>query len=219
MAPTLYSANLSDIAKPVKSRKQKNVDVPTLPAAPIEAEIPVETQKEQVVPEEPKKKERSEKQLAAFERAKESRRLKKEALDHAKSEEVRLQKEAQDVEEAALKAKDEKKLAMKEKRRLAREEKPKVMELQGEPLPKKQRTVKTQTPDDPPSWFKSYIMGVNTEKSKITEEKKPQRQLRYESNAQAETQWKEPLTRNRVTSEVDSHMNKMYSMIFNNRQV
>ena len=215
MAPTLYSANLSELAKPVKSRKQKNVDVPEVSVPEVPVEPSTTSPKEVAVPtEEPKKKERSEKQLAAFERAKETRRLKKEALDYEKSEKDRLQKEAQDAEEDALKAREEKKLALKEKRRLLREEKPKVA-----PAVKKQRTVKTQTPDEPPSWFKSYIMGVNTEKSKITEEKKPQRQLRYESNAQAETQWKEPLTRNRVTSEVDSHMNKMYSMIFNNRQV
>jgi hypothetical protein len=213
MAPTLYSANLSELAKPVKSRKSKAKDTNSVEAP--EVEVKIEQEAPQETPQEPKKKERSEKQLAAFEKAKETRRLKKEATDKAKAEANLLKQQQEEAEAAALQAKEEKKMVLKEKRRLSREAK----KDPEEPPAKKTRTVKTQTPDEPPSWFKSYIMGVNTEKSKTAEEKKPQRQLRYESNAQAQTHWKEPLTRNRVTSEVDNHMNKMYSMIFSNRQV
>jgi hypothetical protein len=233
MAPTLYSAELSDIAKPVKDRKVKvdhEVEEPIVPVA-VAPDTPA-----------PKaKKERSEKQLAAFEKAKETRRLKKETA--AKEEAVRLavlQAEQAEVETKLL-ALQEKKRLTKEKRRLTREAKktgndtsvadstetpepvdPVRVEKEDspEPVPKRQRRARTvKDPSEPPEWFKTFHRNVVSEKEQQVASAKPKQQIRIESDADAQVRWREPLTRTRVTSEVDGHVGRMYDMIFNNRKI
>jgi hypothetical protein len=80
----LYSADLNEVAKPVKKvvRKRKLKDAPQSPPpteesvseVAIEEQIPV-AEPVEPISEPPKKKEKTEKQLAALERAREKRRL------------------------------------------------------------------------------------------------------------------------------------------------
>lgn len=224
MPPVLYAAQLTDLAKPVetavvkekKPRKNKKVQEvspePETGDAPIDLPNPnIEITITPPAEEAPKpiKKERTEKQIEAFERAKESRRLRKEAKEAdrlAKLDEERLAQEALEA----------KKQMQREKRRLTREAKMTSSEPCMETLPPKKRAKKD---DSPPAWFNKFITNINTEKARMDAEPKPQKQIRHESAAQAQTQWKDPLTRSRVTSEVDNHFGRMFNMIFEGRKV
>jgi hypothetical protein len=77
--------------------------------------------------------------------------------------------------------------------------------------PKKKHRVEESTP---PAWFKQYVAGVKKEESKVSNDKKPQRQIQLEANEVAENQWKDGFTRDRVRNEVDNHMSRMYQMMF-----
>ncbi|MEG3883811.1 hypothetical protein QT971_06325 [Microcoleus sp. herbarium19] len=74
--------------------------------------------------------------------------------------------------------------------------------------PKQKRQRKNFDPEEPPKWFEKYVQGVKREQ----EGKKPTPQ---ETKVEAKTKWDNGLVRDRVRNEVDSHMNRMYSMIFN----
>ena len=209
----LYSANLEDLAKPIKKggRKRKVEEVPASPP-PTEPSEPAEVESENnfsappVEEVSPPKKQKSEKQLAALERARERRRLAEEAARQA-------------ALEAAKEAKRE---VAKEKRRLAREAK--LLDQGLEPVPEKGQVIKNtrsrpvyREEHEPPVWFKKYIETVKTEQSKLGPEKKAQKVIKEEAQQEAQVHWGDQPTRNRVTHEVDNHMNRMYSMIFGKR--
>lgn len=230
----LYSADLLQVSKPVKRKRvDKPISPPSTESEPSEKaddEVkpaprkravkketvkPEETVEEskpvepEPVPEVKPKKPRTEKQLAALEKAKEARRLKKEAADKEKAE-----KAAQ--AELANKLKAEKKEQAKQRRRELQALKKQEL-VSSEPLPKPKVTVK-QNKSDPPQWFKKYVEGVKQEQTKLNGDKKPVKQVRQEAGEEAETKWKDNHTRDRVTHEVDSHMNRMYGMIFGARR-
>lgn len=223
----LYSANLQDLAKPIKKggRKRKAEETPASPPPTESSEVAEQNENEPPVPATPApspttaepatKKPKTEKQLAALERARERRRLQKEEQERQRQEEAARQ--------AALEeAKRIKQEAAKEKRRLAREAK--LMEQGLEPIPEKGQVVKTRRSrpvyredHEPPQWFKKYIETVKTEQSKLGAEKKAQKVIKEEAHQEAQVHWGDQPTRSRVTHEVDNHMNRMYSMIFNRR--
>lgn len=222
----LYSADLNDVAQPVKkqTRKRKMKDEPQSPP-PTEASTPSEpeTKPEPVEPskveEPPKKKEKSEKQLAALERAREKRRLQKEEQEREKEEKLR-------AELAAQAAKDAKLAAAREKRRLNKEAKLREQGIDPSTLPpQKGQVVKVnrsrpayENDNEPPAWFKKYVESVKTEQSKLAQEKKAHKVIKEEAQQEAKTHWEDQPTRSRVTHEVDNHMNRMYSMIFGQRR-
>ena len=218
----LYAADLEELAKPVKGgRKRKQIDPPATPP-PTEGSETTETVPAQEtpaatvpVPTEPVNNQKSEKQIAALERAREKRRLQKE-------EQERLRQEEAAREAALAEAKRLKLEAAKEKRRLAREQK--LLNEGLEPIPEKGQVIKNRRSrpvyredHEPPQWFKKYIETVKTEQSKLKEEKKPQKAIREEAQQEAQVHWGDEPTRSKITHEVDNHMNRMYSMIFNRR--
>jgi len=228
MGVQLYSADLLETAKPVKRRLKKvkaevadpvePVDV--APASPPPTAESVSEQSVEEVKVKKEKKPRSEKQIAALERAKEARRLKKEQAEKEKQEALEQERLQQEEEERKAAEKLAKKEAAKEKRRLARLAKKEATDVNvedaAEPPVKKRKTRET---GEPPEWFKKYIHGVKTEQSKSSSEKKSQRILKEEVSEEAKQRWDDSQTRDRVTHEVDNHMNRMYSMIFGQRRM
>jgi len=86
-------------------------------------------------------------------------------------------------------------------------------------LKKKPRAPKAPKADDePPKWFKSYIMGVKEEQARMSATKIPKKQVRFEADQEANEKWCEPVTRERVNRSVDHHMQSLYSMVFPNRK-
>jgi len=215
----LYAANVMDVAQPIEKKGKKVKKEEVLPVA---EEVPV-VKKE--------KKEPTEKQLAALAKAQETRKRKREEAEAVK----KAEEEAIKAKEDEIRAKEEeierKKEAMKEKRRLARLAK--KQEVSPPPTTASSETVeepeeevkkvakpKQQQRDElePPAWFQKYIAGVKQEEAKQSQGKIPKKQIAEEARTVAHEQWQDGLTRDRVQNEVDSHMNRMYGMIFNNRR-
>ncbi len=216
---TLYATDVMDLAKPVKKKAVKMI---TPPASESESTTP------------PEKKPRTEKQLAAFEKAKETRKRNKEAREEA----TRLEQEQAQAQAAqqqqALEAAEAKKEERKQKRKLAALKRKEltqdidqaVLQVQSEkphssesasvpelPKPKVKRTRMKRNPEDPPAWFQKYMEGVAREQG----DKKPVKQIQQEAQELAKSKWEDGLVRDRLTNEVDAHMNRMYSMIFGRR--
>lgn len=214
----LYAASLMDVAKPVEKKTKKK----------IEKSESLETIEEKPV------KEVSEKRMAALAKAQETRKRKREEAAAAKLAE----EEAIKNKEAEIKAKEEeinrKKEEMKEKRRLKRESKkqeatPPVSEgsegasesiSEAAEKPKKVRKSKTVRDENtPPIWFQKYVEGVKHEEAKQSQTKVSKKQVEEEARQTATQQWQDGFTRDRVQNEVDSHMGRMYGMIFHNRKM
>lgn len=200
----LYAADLIDFEKP----------------KPISEKVEVKVEKVEKV-----KKEMSEKQKASLLKAQETRRLKKEA---AEKEKVETEALAQKLQEAALK-KPRKKVKVEEvkvEEVEVKEEKPKkqkkvkeVMEVEPVaelPVEKKRKRELKPKSNDPPEWFKKYVEGVQKEKAATGGDvsKKQETIIKNEALKVAQKSWDSGFTRDRVQNEVDSHMNRMYSMIF-----
>ena len=253
MVAQLYSADLMDIAKPVKKetkRKLKSKPKSVTTASEVDDDVSDRTADNALeigVKPVKEKKPRSEKQIAAFEKAKETRRLKKEAAHAEKqAQEIAEQEKIQrEVEEERIK--NEKKQARSEKRKQARlakvsqttmesipeetvespkfkcgqenHDEPETVQLESEPKPKRQRKKKQEaTPassvdggevEHPPEWFKKYIHGVKQEENTQSAEKKTPKQVKSEAHEMAAVHWKDPVNRDRVKSETDSHLNRM----------
>jgi hypothetical protein len=177
---------------------------------------------------EPKvKKEMTEKQKAALLKAQETRKLKKEAAVKEKLEQEEL---ARKLQEAALK-KPRKKVKVEEvkvEEAAPVEEKPKKQKKvkvaapapepapEPAPAPKKRKRESKPKSNDPPEWFKKYVEGVQKEKAAAGGDvsKKQETIIKNEALKVAQKSWDSGFTRDRVQNEVDSHMNRMYSMIF-----
>lgn len=71
------------------------------------------------------------------------------------------------------------------------------------------------TADEPPSWFKAWVLDQkkreNAEKPKKEKIKQPE--LKAEATVEAEAKWNDGLTRDRVRNEVDNHMGRLFRMI------
>jgi len=79
---------------------------------------------------------------------------------------------------------------------------------QVEPKPKRVR--KPKVDNSPPAWFQKYVQSVKKEEAMLKTEKVPAKQIKQEAQEQAQKSWDNGLTRDRVTSELDNHMNRMY---------
>ena len=73
--------------------------------------------------------------------------------------------------------------------------------------------------DQPPKWFMKFHENIERERSVVNQDRKPVKRIKKESKERAEENWQRPLVRQRVQTEVDDHMGKMYSMIFSNRKM
>jgi len=225
---SLYSADISDIAKPVKKEKK----IATKKNDPKETTQP-ETDQGQVSM--PPPKQRTEKQIAALARAQETRKRKQAEKLAAKEQQEAAEKEAAEKALNDEKEKEAKKLAQKEKRRLAREAKKNKIDdsvtsdktlvpsettseiidqaIQELEPPRKRQKKK----DAPPSWFLQYVKGVKQEEAQHAEVKKPKKVIEREARTHAQEQWQDGFVRDRVQNENERHLSSMYSMIFGSR--
>lgn len=172
----------------------------------------------------PAPKERSAKQIAAWEKAKATREA-KAAAAKALVEETARKAEA---DAKVLQGRQEALEAKKEARRLKRLSALLGVQTPSEssaaelapPAPKRvRRTPAVHDPNEPPKWFKEYVHSVKAEKAQIANEPTPKRQLKRESAEQASELWREPQTRDRVNAEANDQMSRMYSTIFSGRRL
>jgi len=217
--PKLYTADLLDIAVPVKKDLKETK----------ESEQPKELKGE--------KKPRTEKQIAALEKAKEARRLKKETKEQEQANDLAIKelaiKTALENETKIV----EKKAMAAEKRRLAKEAKKQVILTPEPSIPespdvdvaepvkekktRKRKSITVIDPDEvePPKWFSKYVEGVKQEQNIHSQERKPKKQVKVEANEDAKTQWQDGHTRDRLNNELNNHAARMYGMIFGNRKM
>lgn len=220
---SLYAADITDVAKPVKTKiKVKKSGTQSQETTDV-SETNQETTKLTIK----EKKPPTEKQLAAIQKAQETRKRKREEKQQLLLQEQAKQqqeKETMDKLEEEKKAKLE---AQKQKRKAAREAKKQLtpppsdtslnetIDREIEKVCKKPK----KSAEEPPAWFKKYIASVKTEESKLSNVKKPKQEIMKEANEQADSQWKNGMVRDRVQNEVDNHMSRMYSMIFGARRL
>lgn len=213
----LYAADLNDLAPTKKiSRKRKE--------APIEQVEQVEETVEKV---EKKKRVLSDEQKENLKKGREARKLKKEQekvleqklLEAAPKRQKKVKTptpppdEIEEKETVPEPVAEEPKKKRRVKKTEVKQEVPevKVEEVKAEPV-KKKRASK----NEPPTWFKQYVEGVQKEKAAQEGQvsKKQENIIKNEAMRVAKKSWESGYTRDRVQNEVDSHMNRMYSMIF-----
>lgn len=221
---TLYSADIMSLAEPVNKPTKKGRKKAPVPKEPLPTPMPTP----------PHKKERTEKQIAAFAKAQETRRLKKEALVTQAANLVKAEAEKQAAESAAHIAKEAKKQAQKEARLKRKAESSLDKDVENEvaalttekPKPKRTKKVleieqgsnqETSGDQEPPAWFHKYVQGVKKEEANISKEKKPAKQIQGEAKEVAHKSWNDSFTRARIENEVDGHMDRMYQTMFGNR--
>jgi hypothetical protein len=94
--------------------------------------------------------------------------------------------------------------------------KPKKTRQKSKPLPPAPAVIiDGKAADEPPSWFKNYLLTEakrrNEEKEK--KERVPVSEVKKVANETAQKKWNDGLTRDRVTNEVNTHMNRLYQQI------
>ena len=69
--------------------------------------------------------------------------------------------------------------------------------------------------DDPPSWFKSYLLTEERRRNSDKEKKNqmPVKEIKQVASAKASEKWNDGLTRDKVNNEVHGHMNRLFSQI------
>lgn len=202
----LYAADLTKIAKPVVKNVQND---------------------------QPEKKRRlSEKQIANLEKGRE--KLKKQKQDETPKTTPALPTPEPSPEPEPVKQKKPKRKAVHTpspepeseieepvKPKRVRKKPTPVIEPVIEPVPveepKIKKVRKARDPSIPPVWFEKYIEGVKKEEALAKAEKVPAKVVKQEAQQVAQKSWDNGLTRDRVSNEVDNHMTRMYSMIFNRR--
>jgi len=172
------------------------------------------------------KKERSAKQIAAWEKAKATREAKAAAAAALVDEAARKAEADAKVLRDRLEALEAKKEARREKRLAAKTHalghvtpSESSATEPPPPEPKRVRRAAVHDPNEPPKWFKEYVHSVKAEKAQIANEPVPKRQLKRESAEHASELWREPQTRDRVNAEANDQMARMYSTIFSGRRL
>lgn len=175
------------------------------------------------------KKERSEKQIAAFEKAKETRKRKRdeaELLSKLAAEEEIAKLAREDAEkEAQVKAlaeRDAAEAAAKQAKKEAAKQKRLQKQLATPPestestSPAKEVTVSepSVSKEEPPSWFKKYISGVKLEENHHATPPIAKKVVKQNAEVEAANQWQQGVVRDRVNNEVNQHMHRLYSQIF-----
>ena len=219
----LYTADISKLAVPVKSvqkpRKkekehvevdQKEVELVTKKRKPTKKQLEKmaleEAVKQEALREEQEKKEqeRKEQELkeALQEPPKKKRRVKKVEPEIPVEE-----KKPFGVPEPTQEMTPEPSHSEEEKKKPRKRKAPEVVDV----------SVKKVKDEDPPHWFQKYVENVKKEEAALRTEKVPAKQIKQEAQEAASKSWNDGLTRDRVTSELDNHMNRMYSQIFARR--
>jgi hypothetical protein len=219
---SLYSADISDIAQPVKKEKKirakKNApkidDTPTTP----EKEIDIGREPVSVPPKE--KKPATEKQLAALAKAQETRKRKRDeklAEDEAKRN---AEKQAEDERIAAEEAKAVKKAEANERRkqaRLAKKNTPppsEVSDTTSHAIDDAVEELKTKKQVRPPAWFKQFVNNVKQGQEEAAPVKRAKTEVTKEVNQIANAKWQDGAVRDQVQNATSRHEANMYKMIF-----
>lgn len=196
----LYSADIMDIAEPVKSvksRKRKVKEITEVESPPpVESPVKVKKTRKKAVPT-PEPESPTPPPTPTPTPAPKKRRLKK-VIEKTEPTEV------EPVVEPVVEKVVEKIEKVVEK----------VVE-KVEPKPKRVRVKKD--PTIAPQWFNKYVESVQKEKQQLSETKVPAKQLKIESQEVAKKRWEDGLTRDRVHDEMNNHMGRMYKMIFSGR--
>lgn len=205
----LYSADISNIAKPVKS--VKNTKEPKIKSEPEAVQEPLEK--------------------ALVEKPKKSRKRKVAPTVEVPVEQVELSVPKKkyvakkpkisvpDVPAESLSAEtvvgvEEPEQAESKKRKRTKKIVNDIVKVTPPPSPKKKKVFRD--PTVPPLWFEKYIQGVKKEEAMAKEKKVPAKLVKQEATDTAQKSWDDGLTRDRVTNEVDNHMNRMYcNLLFN----
>lgn len=212
---TIYATNVSDVQPPqkIKKTRAKKVKEDVAPVAPQNVEPVAAPVKE--------KKPRTQAQIEATKKAAEARRVKKMEMD-------RVMSQVKENEEALAKL-----VAMKEAKMVSKKRAKKILtpppseiseavdeavgDLEKQPPKKRQKmVVKIDAPpsEEPPAYLKKYIEGMLKSQNAISDVKKPVKQIKDEANEQSRMTWADNVKRDGFKTEVDNHMNRMYSMMF-----
>jgi hypothetical protein len=226
---TLYSANLENLAtpvnsttpavKPVKGRKKKTVEISETPTAPP----PTPETSPATTPTPKEKKPLTEKQKAAVAKMQETRKRKREEKEKEQAEAAEKTAIAEKEKEILEKQKELKKAEQAEKRKKRRLEKKEgksdtISEAVDDAVTSlATAAVKTPKSDEPPKWFKKYIEGVAVEQNSLKKDKRPKTEIKREASEAASKSWQDGHTRDRVQTEVDAHMDRMYEMMFSRK--
>ncbi len=72
-----------------------------------------------------------------------------------------------------------------------------------------------ETAEEPPTWFKAYLHDEQKRRNadKPKKERMNQSAIKQQAEVQAAVKWSDGLTKDRVTNEVNSHMNRLYQQI------
>lgn len=200
--PELYSKDvLEAVEKKPRKNKRKQIEKESEPES--EQNVPESKEetinstpvKEDHVPENVeekvvKKKAPTEKQMAAVAKMNEARMKKRQELLDAKA-----------MLEEQVKQKTEE-----------------VIKIKAKPKQFQRKAKKLKTDDEAPEWFRQYVSEVKSEESRVKGVKET-KALKTEAKSQANAAWKDGLVRDKVQNEVDGHMNRMYSMIFGQRNI
>lgn len=205
---TLYSADLSDLAKPVpkKGKKQKVLEdeTPQPKKQPRKRKRDIEASQVYEAAEE--EKEVQAKKLAKKEAAAAKRAAKKAAVTPPPPPQTAVSEVSEEEEEEEPPKKEDLVIPT---------EAPKLHVPE-----KKAKKIKVEEEDgEPPKWFLAYMQGVKSEEAKQSKVKKPKKVVAAESKKAAGVAWSQGVVRDRVNHEVDNHMNRMYTQIFGGRRM
>lgn len=219
---SLYSADISDIAQPVKKEKKIRAkkNVPKIDDTP--AASPIATTEIEPVPV-PLKKAATEKQLAALAKAQETRKRKRDEKLAQEAAAVEAQKQEDEKRLAIEEAQLQKKAAANERRKLAR------LAKKNTPPPSEASDTTSNAIDvavaelkpkkqvRPPAWFKQFVNNVKQEEAEAAPIKRAKTTVTKEINKIANEKWQDGHVRDQVQDETSRHQQNMYAMIFGKR--
>jgi hypothetical protein len=199
----LYAANI-DLEKPLEKIKQKRISKKKiqpeeLPMEELKIEAPKPAPKQKPKQKRaPKKEIKIEQEVVLVKEeppAKKTRKRKQAEIE----ESVEEPKEVQQAPESPTLVDESEK-----------PKKTRKIKVHSEPKESREAT------NDPPEWFKKYVAGVQKEKASSVGHvtKKQEKEIKTEALKTAHKSWQSGVTRDRVQGEVDSHMGRMYSIVF-----
>ena len=186
----LYSADISNIAKPVKSVKntKEPKEEPVL-VVPLKKRIRKKVAKPEPEPEpEPVQEPVPEPETVPVPKTKKRKNVAKTSVPDVPTEPVSDQTIV-DIPKPKSKKK-------------------KIELVTPPPSPKKKKVFRD--PTVPPLWFEKYIQGVKKEEAMAKQEKVPAKIVKKEAIDTAQKSWDDGLTRDRVSNEVDNHSNIVF---------
>ena len=222
---SLYSADISDIAQPVKKEKKIRAkkNAPKIDDTPAASPIAEATETEPVPLPLKTKKPPTEKQLAALAKAQETRKRKRDEKLAEEAAAVEAQKQEDEKRLAIEEAQLQKKAAANERRKLARLAKKntpppsEASDTTSNAIDVAVEELKPKKQVRPPAWFKQFVNNVKQEEAEAAPIKRAKTTVTKEVNKIANEKWQDGHVRDQVQDETSRHQQSMYSMIFGKR--